>query len=125
MKGVTTLDMSMSSREATLVYRKFYPAWTQYLAHNPGVAAALDPYFVFAAVGGVALPATFLPAIAAYPTPGTANVVLAAPVGINGANYAWQFATHNEAAHFIGWMQGSNPGLHLWMLNTVIPVEFY
>eukprot|EP01127_Copromyxa_protea_P019763 TRINITY_DN648_c0_g2_i1.p1 TRINITY_DN648_c0_g2~~TRINITY_DN648_c0_g2_i1.p1 ORF type:complete len:125 (-),score=12.94 TRINITY_DN648_c0_g2_i1:38-412(-) len=124
MKGVTTLDMSKSSREATLVYRKFIPLWSQYLAHNPDVAALVDPYFVFADVSGGALPANFLNATATYPLVG-GNVAVAAPVVLNGANYAWQFATHVEAAHFIDWTQGANLGLHLWMLTTNVPVEYY
>jgi hypothetical protein len=89
--------------------------------------------------GYIALPPNFAASVGVYPTSGSPYPAL--PPTANGSAYFWQFpggeSNIARVQHFIGCifyimyiangidMQGANPGLRFWVINSVTMPTYY
>ena len=121
--GGPSLDGREATPEADDAWWSFVDKWSEFLCENPAIKRKVDPFWVFIDVLGVAPPPALAGALAAFsPVPGAAA---AAGPGLNGSAYVLPFGNLGDARHFIGWLQGSVPGLRAWLINNIAAPVYY
>jgi len=127
LKGIHMILASKSSSEAMEVYNKFMDRWGPFVNSRPYLSYELDPFIVVSVTGGAAYPVNYAPSIVGYPPIANPNIPALPPALIisAGGNMAWSFAQRIDAERFIGFMIGTNAGIHFLLINTTQPTFLY
>jgi hypothetical protein len=121
--GGPSLDGREATPEADDAWWRFVDKWSDFLCENPAIKRRVDPFWVFIDVLGVAPPPALAGALAGFPP--VAGAAAGAGSGLNGSAYVLPFGTREDARHFIGWLQGSVPGLRAWLTNNIVAPVYY
>ncbi|RUS14831.1 hypothetical protein BC937DRAFT_93253 [Endogone sp. FLAS-F59071] len=106
IRGKICIDHAKSSPEAFAKWLVFDPRWSAYVSAHPLIRQQVDPVYVVADVGGIAIPAW-------PPLPADGPLGPLAP--LNGAAYGWVFANTEDASFWSGVVRNAIPGQHLWI----------
>ena len=121
--GGPSLDGREATPEADDAWWQFVDKWSDFLCENPAVKRRVDPFWVFIDVLGAAPPPALAGVLARFPP--VAGAAVGAGPGLNGSPYVLPFGTRDSARHFIGWLQGSVPGLRAWLTSNVVAPVYY
>ncbi|CAI2180687.1 20250_t:CDS:2 [Funneliformis geosporum] len=124
LAGRPAVDGAGENFEGAQLYASICEDFATYLYKNPDIRAIVDPLYVVADLStvNVTIPANIYPP-GGNPPPPTAPLV-----GLLGINHAWIFngrGALGQAQHFIGWLQGTLPGIRVLVFTSPNPVLYY
>ncbi len=122
--GRSSIDATGDNHSGANAFGSISDEFTDYVLNHPKIRALIDPVYVFVdlpSVGNIAVPAN----VANYP-PGTSGLN---PLHlVNPSNHIYSFigpSAGEDAHHFIGWLQGANPGVVAYLVRTPFPIMQY
>ncbi|PKK61791.1 hypothetical protein RhiirC2_760319 [Rhizophagus irregularis] len=85
---------------------------TEFALSHPKIRSIIDPIYV---IVDLTTCKNAPPNINNYPPPGSPHVAL---VIFPGTNHVFSFNNESSAQHFVGWLQGSTPGIRVLVFHT-------
>jgi hypothetical protein len=115
LAGRPWIDGRGDNYDGACAFNTISPDFDAYLNKHDNIRGLVDPTYVVADVGGIAIP-NF--GINDYPPVASPHPQLA---NFANTNYVWVFNGRDrvaQAQHLIGWLQCTVPGLSLFVFNT-------